>query len=427
MRIAVVGSGISGLVAANRLALANQKQANQLTVFEAEHRPGGHTATIDVELEGQRFAIDTGFIVYNEHTYPEFIALMNELKVPSQPTTMGFSVSCDRTGLEYSGGGLNALFAQRKNMLSGYFLRLVADILRFNSRSIADLQHGRLAADQSLADYLRENRFSDGFVNHYLAPMASAIWSSSLSTVMDFPIVFFVRFFHNHGLLQLRDRPQWRTLLGGSRSYIEPLTQPFAKQIRLSCPVTSVQRQEGKVVVSSKEFGVEEFDQIIIATHSDQALAMLSDPSAEERQVLSAIPYVSNSVVLHTDETMLPENRLTWSSWNYKIPRQEQALPVLTYSMNILQCLEAEQQFCVTLNNDSAINPDKVLGQFQYAHPEFSQQAIAAQQRWQEINGVRSTWFCGAYWGSGFHEDGVVSALRVVDGITDASQQGLER
>lgn len=412
MRIAIVGTGISGLIAANKLS-----RDHLVTVFEGADRIGGHTATKDVMIDGKSHAIDTGFIVFNDRTYPEFIKLMDSMGVRSQPTTMGFSVSCERTGLEYSGGSLNSLFAQRKNLLSPYFLSLVRDILRFNRQALNHLENDQLDPEQTLDQYLYQHNYGTAFVRHYLAPMASAIWSSSQQTVLDFPVLFFVRFFKNHGLLQIRNRPQWRTLIGGSNSYLEPLTRHFKERIRLSSPVSKIIRGENGVTVVSDRFGIEEFDHVVIAAHADQALSLLADPSRAEQEILAAIPYRKNSVVLHTDASVLPERRSTWSSWNYRITASAQELPVLSYNMNILQRIESEHTFCVTLNHDHAIDPTKVLGRYEYSHPEFSAEAVSAQERWPDINGA-NTWYCGAYWRNGFHEDGVSSALRVVQQLS---------
>ncbi|MFK7733750.1 MAG: NAD(P)/FAD-dependent oxidoreductase [Pseudomonadales bacterium] len=416
MRIAVVGTGISGLVAANKLS-----RDHAVTVFEGEDRIGGHTATKNVAIDNTRYAIDTGFIVFNDRTYPEFIKLMGSMGVRSQPTTMGFSVCCERTGLEYSGGSLNSLFAQRKNIVSPYFLSLVRDILRFNRQAAEHFERGELNPEQTLDEYLFQHKYGTAFVRHYLAPMAAAIWSSSQQAVLDFPVLFFVRFFKNHGLLQIRNRPQWRTLTGGSSSYLEPITQPFKEHIRLSCPVRKITRNENKVTVLSDQFGEEEFDHVVVAAHADQALSVLGDASKAEQDILGAMPYSKNTVVLHTDTRVLPERRSTWSSWNYRITASAQELPVLSYNMNILQRIESEHTFCVTLNHDQAIDQNKILGRYEYAHPEFSAEAVAAQERWAEINGMRNTWYCGAYWRNGFHEDGVFSALRVVEQLHNGS------
>lgn len=412
MRIAVVGSGISGLSAAYYLS-----RRHDVTLFEADRRLGGHTATIDVSVNGNSYAIDTGFIVYNDRTYPNFIRLLAELGVSSQPTAMSFSVSCATTGLEYGGSGFDALFAQRRNLLSPYFLRLLLNIVRFNRNAVRDLESGSLPAAMNLGDYLSVNNYSGGFVRHYLAPMAAAIWSSSTASVLDMPVQFFVKFFNNHGLLQLRDRPQWYSIIGGSRSYIAPLSKPFAQRILLNSPVSRVKRDEGSVTLTTQPGEEHSFDELVLATHSDQALEVLADPSAEELAVLSAIAYQANDVVLHTDATVLPRSKKVWSSWNYSLDEQRRDSAVLNYNMNILQNLNAPETFCVTLNNDAAIASDKILGSYRYHHPLFNAAAIRAQQQWASINGVRRTWYCGAWWGNGFHEDGVNSALRVARGL----------
>jgi predicted NAD/FAD-binding protein len=411
MKIAVIGSGISGLSCAYYLS-----KAHEITVFEASSRIGGHTATVDVTLGTRRFAVDTGFIVYNDWTYPNFIALLRELGVSSKPTDMGFSVSDCRSGLEYSGTNLNTLFAQRRNLFSPRFLRMVRDILRFNRESIADLDAQRLPENATLGEYLQERGYSEAFKEQYLVAMASAIWSSDADSVLNFPLQFFVRFFRNHGLLSVTDRPQWRVIEGGSREYLKPLCARFERNIRVNAPVTRIQRDAAGVEIQIADGGRERFDQVVIATHSDQALAMLADPSATERAILSALPYQANDVVLHTDTRMLPRNRLTWSSWNYLLGHQQDK-PVVTYNMNILQGLSAPETFCVTLNHTAQINPNKIIDRFNYDHPVFSLAGMAAQQRWHEINGVRNTWFCGAYWHNGFHEDGVNSALRVAESV----------
>jgi predicted NAD/FAD-binding protein len=410
MKIAIIGSGISGLTAAYVL-----NRQHDVTVFEAESRIGGHTATIDVRLQGQQYAVDTGFIVFNDRSYPNFIKLMEQLGVPSQPSEMSFSVSCAQTGLEYSGSNLNTLFAQRGNIVSPYFLRLVKDILRFNKQAQRDLDSGALADDMTLGEYLQRNHYSEGFKRHYLIPMTAAIWSASTDVVMGFPLVFFVRFFKNHGLLSVNDRPQWRTIVGGSSQYLEPLTRDFAQRIRLNCPVVSVSRNESGVRVVSPSYGEEQFDQVLFATHSDQALALLENPTGPERDVLEAVPYQLNDVILHTDEAMLPRLKSTWSSWNYLLDGYQQERAVLSYNMNILQHIEAPVTFCVTLNKTEAIDPDKILGRYQYSHPVFSIESFAAQQRLQEINGSGGVWFCGAWCRNGFHEDGVASALAITE------------
>jgi len=414
MKVAVIGSGISGLACAHYLS-----QDHEVWVYEAGRKIGGHTATVDVQLGTRRYAIDTGFIVFNDWTYPNFIALMEQLGVSSKPTAMGFSVRDPQTGLEYSGTNLDTLFAQRRNLFSPAFIGMIRDIMRFNREAVADLEAGRIDDSQTLAAYLTRNHYGDKFVRHYLAAMGSAIWSADCATILEFPVSFFVRFFRNHGLLSVKDRPQWRVIEGGSREYLRPLCGRFAERISTGNPVLKVIRHAARGVSLQMADGQRLlFDHVVLATHSDQALALLELPSAAEREILGAIPYQTNEVVLHTDIRLLPRNSKTWSSWNYTLGSpQERA--VVTYNMNILQGIEAPETFCVTLNNTAAINPHMIIGQFQYAHPVFSLDGMAAQQRWDEINGVARTWYCGAYWHNGFHEDGVVSALRVANALSD--------
>lgn len=414
MDIAVIGGGISGLACAHYLS-----RSHRVSLFEAGREVGGHTATVDVKVGTRRYAVDTGFIVYNDWTYPHFIALLEELGVSSKPTSMGFSVRDERSGLEYSGSSLDTLFAQRRNLLSPRFIGMVRDILRFNRESVADLEEGKLSDDETLGQYLQRKGYGQAFQRDYLVAMGSAIWSSDCDTINRFPVSFFLRFFRNHGLLSVGKRPQWRVIEGGSREYLRPLCRRFEQRIYTGSPVRSVRRPAGGGALIELENGAgHSFDQVVIATHSDQALRMLADPSAAEREILGALPYQRNEVVLHTDTRLLPRNRKTWSSWNYHLGRHSDRA-VVTYNMNILQGLEAPETFCVTLNNAAAINPHKVLGTFYYDHPVFSLGGIAAQARWAEISGVRNTWYCGAYWHNGFHEDGVNSALRVVQALGD--------
>ena len=411
MQIAVIGSGISGLASAHYLSAGHR-----VSVFEASRRLGGHTATMDVQVGTRRYAIDTGFIVFNDWTYPNFIALMRELGISSRATSMGFSVCDESTGLEYAGTSLDTLFAQRRNLLSPRFLRMVGDILRFNRRSVEDLETGRLDSRETLGSYLARGGYSEGFKREYLTAMGSAIWSSDRARMADFPAQFFLRFFKNHGLLSVHKRPQWRVIEGGSREYIAPLCRRFEERIHVNRPVLRVKRDPAGVTLRFEDGGERRFDQLVIATHSDQALRLLSAPSDAERDILGALPYQSNDVVLHTDIRLLPKNRKTWSSWNYRLGVNE-TRPVLTYNMNILQGIEAPETFCVTLNDTASVSPHKILGRFTYEHPVFSLDGLAAQQRWEEINGVQNTWYCGAYWRNGFHEDGVVSALRVAEAL----------
>jgi len=415
MKIAVIGSGISGLACAHYLS-----PEHEVSVFEASKRVGGHTATVDVRLGTRSYAIDTGFIVFNDWTYPNFIALMDELRVPSKPTAMGFSVRDPASGLEYAGSSLDALFAQRRNLLAPSFLGMIRDILRFNRESVADFEAGTVGEEETLGDYLARNRYGKTFTDKYLAAMGSAIWSADCATVLDFPVSFFIRFFRNHGLLSVGNRPQWRVIEGGSRAYLAPLCARFADRIYTGTAVQLVRRRSHRGVTLHMADGRQlPFDQVVFACHSDQALALLEQPSAQEQAILGAIPYQGNDVVLHTDTRLLPRNRKTWTSWNYTLGRAHDRA-VVTYNMNILQGIDAPETFCVTLNNTDAINPHKILGRFRYDHPVFSLAGMAAQARWHEINGVADTWYCGAYWHNGFHEDGVVSALRVAAAIGGA-------
>ena len=413
MTTAIIGSGISGLGCAYRLAKAGEP----VTIFESADNIGGHTATKRVSVASGDYDVDTGFIVYNDWTYPQFIALMDELGVVNQPTTMGFSVSDDTSGLEYAGNNLNTLFAQRRNLLSPAFIGMVRDILRFNEVAIADLESGRLQSGETLQDYLERHQFSEFFRRNYLISMASAIWSANFEESLNFPAEFFVRFFKNHGLLQVKNRPQWRVLKGGSQSYLKPLCAPFLESIRTSCAVAAIKRAaDSKPQLRTQDGEVLFFDDIVIAAHGDQALGLLCDADPTEHAILSELPYSENDVVLHTDTRLLPKRQRAWSSWNYRLKsRNDQA--TLTYNMNILQGFECPETFCVTLNDTASIDPKKILGEYRYAHPQFTIAGIAAQQRWEEINGARNTWFCGAYWRNGFHEDGLFSGNRVADAI----------
>ncbi|MGQ7959107.1 NAD(P)/FAD-dependent oxidoreductase [Pseudomonas sp. SP16.1] len=414
MRIAIIGSGIAGLTCAY---LLNRRQ--QVTVFEAGDWIGGHTHTLDVEVDGRMYAIDTGFIVFNDWTYPNFIRLLEQLGVGYQPTEMSFSVSDPANDLEYNGHNLATLFAQRRNLLSPGFWGMLRDILRFNRQAPEDLANGSIAADTTLGDYLRRNGYGERFTRHYLLPMGAAIWSMSPAGMLAFPLQFFVRFCKNHGLLSINERPQWQVVSGGSRSYVTPLTASFAERIRLNCPVQRVERDADGVTLHSAA-GTERFDKVVFACHSDQALALLAEPSAAETDILGALPYADNEVVLHTDTRLLPRRKAAWASWNYRLGGASEQPAAVTYNMNILQGIDSATTFCVSLNQSAAIDPAKVLARFRYAHPQYSLAGSAAQARWEELLGARHSYFCGAYWANGFHEDGVVSALRVARAFGEA-------
>ena len=407
MRIAIIGSGIAGLTCAYLLS-----RRHAVTVFEAASWVGGHTHTVDVDWAGERYAIDTGFIVFNDWTYPNFIRLLEQLDVGSQPTQMSFSVNDPLSGLEYNGHSLDTLFAQRSNLLSPGFWGMLREILRFNRQAIADLDAGRIDDHTTLGSYLQAQGYGQRFVDHYVVPMGSAIWSMSRADMLAFPLQFFVRFCRNHGLLSVNKRPQWRVIEGGSRSYIGPLSRRFAEQVRLDCKVHRVDRDQGGVTLHSAA-GTERFDKVVFACHSDQALALLQAPSTQEQAVLGAIGYADNDVVLHTDTRLLPRRRKAWASWNYRLAGDGQAPAALTYNMNILQGLQAPVTFCVSLNQTALIDPAQIIARFSYAHPQYSLAALAAQARHAQLQGGQHSYFCGAYWGNGFHEDGVTSALQV--------------
>ncbi len=408
MKIAIVGTGIAGNVVAYHLS-----KDHHITVFEANDYIGGHTHTHDIEWEGQRYPVDTGFIVFNYKTYPHFTRLLKELNVAVQPTSMSFSVKCERTGLEYNGTSLNTLFAQRRNLFRPSFYRMIKDIVRFNREAPAllDSESGEL----SLGEYLSEGGYCREFVEHYLIPMGAAIWSSDPSQLSSMPAHFFIRFFHNHGMLSVNDRPTWYVIKGGSKEYVAKLTARFRHSLQVNSPVESISRHSLGVIIKARNRPPESFDQVFIATHSDQALRLLRDPFPMEQEVLGAIPYQENEAVLHTDERVLPKRRLAWASWNYHLQNQSGGRVPVTYNMNILQGIQAPVQFCATLNNSQAMNPNKIIKRITYHHPFFSSKAVAAQKRQAEINGIRRTYYCGAYWRFGFHEDGVVSALNALE------------
>lgn len=407
MKIAIVGTGIAGNVAAYKL-----RQDHDITVFEAGNYIGGHTNTIDVYENDRRIAVDTGFIVFNDRTYPNFIQLLDEIGQESQPSEMSFSVQAEDGQLEYSGSSLNTLFAQRKNILRPPFYRMIRDILRFNESTMRDA--GEFDESQNLGEYLCTNGYSYEFVDNYLIPMAAAIWSAEPSSILKMPVRFLVRFFANHGLLQLRDRPVWRVIKGGSREYVHKLVAGHRDRIRLNSPVNSVRRLDDGVELHSATGGREKFDFVFIACHSNQALAMLDDATHNERDVLGAIQYQPNEAILHTDDSLMPRRRRTWAAWNYHIPQDRTRHVAVTYNMNILQSLDAEKQYLVTLNADEKINPNKIIRRVQYEHPIYSRNSVVAQQRQAALN-IDRTFFCGAYWRNGFHEDGVVSALNAVE------------
>ncbi len=413
MKIAIIGSGIAGNTIAYHL-----HKTHEITVFEAGSHIGGHTHTHDIVVGGKQLAVDTGFIVFNDRTYPNFIALLDELGVEWQPSHMSFSVHCEKSGFEYNGTTLNSLFAQRRNFLRPSFYRMIGEILRFNKTAPELLEDG---PEIRLGDYLAQQGYSRNFIDYYIVPMGSAIWSTEARQMLEFPARFFVRFFHHHGMLTVNNRPQWRVIKGGSARYVEALTASFRERIRLKTPVQRVRRLKRSVRVKPYNGPEEQFDWVVFACHSDQALALLADPGTAEKDILGAIPYQENSVYLHTDAVMMPKRKLAWAAWNYHVTAAPADRVAVTYNMNILQGLDAPQPILVTLNHTRNINPAKVIKRLTYHHPVYTTEGARAQARHGEISGVNRTLYCGAYWRNGFHEDGVVSALTALEQLRKAA------
>ncbi len=408
MRVAIIGSGIAGMVTAYRL-----QRDYEVTLFEANDYVGGHTNTVDIEVDGRHYAIDTGFIVFNDWTYPHFIALLHELGVEYQDSNMSFSLSCERTGIEYNGTSINSLFAQRANFVRPSFLRMIADILRFNQRSRELLTTNDDTV--TLGEYLQRGRYSRAFRERYIVPMGMSIWSATERSMLDFPARFFVEFFDKHGFLNVNQRPTWQAIKGGSREYARKLTASYRHRIRLRTPIVGVKRTPEHVTLRTARGEIEHFDYVVFACHSDQALAMLDDPTPAEREILTAFPYQENVATLHTDTRMLPRTPLARAAWNYHLLAREQDRVALTYDMNILQTLTSSKVFLVTLNREADIDPATVLRTITYHHPVYLPAGVAAQRRRSEVSGVNRSFYCGAYWRYGFHEDGVVSAQWVVE------------
>lgn len=425
MKIAIVGAGVSGNLAARLLATRHN-----VVLFEASDYPGGHTNTVEVATPNGIVPVDTGFMVFNHLMYPNFCRMLKMLGVDSQPSDMSFSVRCDATGLEYNGSSLNALFSQRSNLVRLSFYRFVRDVLRFNRAAKAFAMARREDDSQlTLGEFLSRHGLGRDVRKNYLIPMLAAIWSAAPNSVEQLPARFILGFMHNHRLIQLRGRPLWRTIVGGAKHYVTKLLQPLGDRVRLGTPIAHIERCYDGVTLYPKNGSAEDFDAVVLATHADQALAMLANPTNVEHEILTALPYQANTAVLHSDTSQMPTLRRAWASWNYRIPAGQAAdksHASVTYDLNRLQRLPTNLPIYVTLNPRTPINPDLVHRTFRYQHPAYDLRSIDAQNRWAEINSDRRTWYCGAYWGYGFHEDGINSALRVA-GAFGISLNDLQR
>ena len=406
MKIAIVGAGISG----NAIAHLLHKE-HKITLFEKNDRIGGHSHTHKIQIEDKTISVDTGFIVFNKKTYPLFTSLLDQLGVDYEDSNMSFSVFSKLSGLEYNGTNLNTLFSQRKNLFNFKFIKMVLEIFRFNKKALELLS---TKEEITLGDYLANHNYSSYFSKHYILPMGSAIWSSNIETMLNFPAKFFVKFFHNHGMLNINDRPQWLTITGGSESYVKKLCEPFINSIKLNSNIRFIERMENKVIIHHNQ-GSENFDYLFMACHSNEALKLIKDTSYVEKELLGSIPYADNDVYLHTDASIMPKHKLSWAAWNYNIDNKNHEPISLTYNMNILQNIKSESPLLVTLNPKSNIDPKKIIKKLNYSHPTFNIDGINAQKKHHLISGVNRTFYAGAYWGNGFHEDGVKSAYDVVN------------
>jgi predicted NAD/FAD-binding protein len=414
VRVAVIGSGISGMAAAYYLS-----RKHEVSVFEKDSRLGGHTHTVEVDSSRGRLPVDTGFIVHNNRAYPNLQKLFAELGVETQPSDMSFGVHAPATGFEYSSRGLRGYFARLSNTLRPSHYKLFAEMLRFN-RTAPRLLDQPGAENVSLADFLAEGRYHEVFVERYLYPMASAVWSMSLDAMGSFPAATMIRFFHHHGMLGINTHPKWFVLKGGSRTYIAPLTAPYRERIQAGAGLRNVVRSESGVTLRFSARPEQQFDHVVFACHGDQVLPLLESPTDAERDVLAGFETSANDVCLHTDSRMLPQRASARASWNYRLNGHAGEGATVTYHMNRLQSLPVPEDYCVTLNANGSIRPERVLRRFVYHHPLYTRRAVASQARWKEISGQNRTHFCGAYWFYGFHEDGLNSALRVAAALEAA-------
>jgi uncharacterized protein len=408
MKIAIIGAGIAG----NTLAWHLHRD-HEIKIFEAADHIGGHTHTHQIKAFGQNYEIDTGFIVFNDWTYPHFIDMLKKIGVESQSSFMSFSVRDEISGLEYNGTNLNSLFAQRRNLFNPRFLWMIREILRFNREATDFLSKGN--DEISFGDYLKEGRYSASFVKNYIVPMGSAIWSADPNQLFDFPAKFFIQFFHHHGMLSVSNRPQWRVIKGGSHAYVKKLTESFKDSIVCNTPIVKVSRHKDYVLVKPLNQKALKFDWVFFACHSDQALKILSDSTDDEQEILGAFPYQENEIILHTDKNLMPKSKLAWAAWNYHITKHPLGRTAVTYNMNILQSISSPEPFLVTLNHTTNINPELIIKTLKYHHPVFTQASIKAQSKHHVISGKNRTGYAGAYWRNGFHEDGVVSALAALE------------
>ena len=408
MKIAIIGSGISGLTSAYLL-----HKKHDITLFESNNYIGGHTNTITVNDENNnQLNVDTGFIVYNNDTYPNFVKILNKLKVETQPSTMSFSLSCERSGMEYGTGNLKALFGNKSNIISFQFYKLLFGIFTYFKKAKIFLKHNN-DFSYTVLDFIKSAKINNYTYEKFILPMASAIWSTNFDEIEQMPAKYLFEFYKNHDLLSINPSKKWRVIKGGSKQYVSKLIKPFDNRIRINSKVRSIKRAKNTIYLKTDHNEKEEFNAVILACHSDQALKILEDSTNQEKEILANIPYQLNQAILHTDTSVLPKNKKMWSSWNSYIPKEQNSNVSLTYNMNILQSIKSKNTFCVSINMENNINPSKIIKKINYSHPTFNKKSVFAQSQKNKISGIKNTYFAGAYWRYGFHEDGVLSALDV--------------
>lgn len=410
MKIAIIGTGIAGLSVAHQL-----HTQHELTLFEANHYVGGHSNTVDVNENGNIIPIDTGFIVMNDLTYPNFNKILNALDIDTYNSEMSFSARCENSQFEWCGNGITGLVFNSDNWKKISAYKMLVDIINFNRLANRAIQpNSPISSQQTLGEFLFLHKFSQAFIDYYILPMGAAIWSSSVVDINDYPALSFLNFFKNHGLLSITNQPQWKTIQGGSREYVKKLTQPFKNQIRLNCAIEKIERHDNSVTLHTAHCDSHNFDHVFIACHSDQALAMLDQASELEQATLGAIQYQHNIATLHTDASIMPKRKKSWCAWNYLLTQDTEQQAKVTYYMNLLQHLSTQQDYFVSLNMEDKISEQKIVRSIAYMHPLFNHAAVQAQANFEHINGAKRTWYCGAYWRNGFHEDGVWSGLQAV-------------